>query len=285
MDVLQKEGIHMKDPKRVENILMELMKGRASQLQVIADFDFTLSRYHKDNKKCDSTFCVLDQPPFCSEEYLKQSNSMLKHYYPIEIDPNISKAEKKPLMIEWALKCSNLLKISNVSKEQIPDMVKASNAQLRDGIEFMCESLNQKSVPLMIFSAGVGDILIELLKQRKILLPNMKIISNFMQFDEKKKLIGFKNNLIHTFNKAEVSLQNSDYFNNNKSRNNIILLGDSLGDIDMAEGLQNVNAFLKIGFLNCKIDGNLASYLDTYDIVLADDQTMDVVNGILKHIL
>lgn len=62
-------------------------------------------------------------------------------------------------------------------------------------------------MPLLIFSAGVGDILKEVLRQQNLLLPNMKIIANFMQFDEKvcivfliqgipnKKLGNFKGNL------------------------------------------------------------------------------------------
>lgn len=49
----------------------------------------------------------------------------------------------------------------------------------------MFESLNKNDVPLLIFSAGVGDILKEVLRQKNLLFPNMKIIANFMQFDEK----------------------------------------------------------------------------------------------------
>lgn len=49
----------------------------------------------------------------------------------------------------------------------------------------MFQSLNKHNVPLLIFSAGVGDILKEVLRQQNLLLPNMKIIANFMQFDEK----------------------------------------------------------------------------------------------------
>ncbi|GBL95251.1 7-methylguanosine phosphate-specific 5'-nucleotidase [Araneus ventricosus] len=106
-----------------------------------------------------------------------------------------------------------------------------------------------------------------------------------MQFDEQNKLTGFKGDLIHTFNKDLSSIENKDYFNHLKSRNNVILLGDSLGDLDMAAGAEDVNALLKIGFLNFKVEENLPKYLEAFDIVLCDDQTMDVVIGLLQHIL
>lgn len=49
----------------------------------------------------------------------------------------------------------------------------------------MFDSLNKHDVPLLIFSAGIGDILMEVLRQENLLLPNMKVIANFMEFGEK----------------------------------------------------------------------------------------------------
>lgn len=70
---------------------------------------------------------------------------------------------------------------------------------------------------------------------------------------EVQTAIGFKGDLIHTFNKNQSSIDNHDYFEHLRARNNVILLGDSLGDLDMAEGVKEVNALLKIGFLNHKV--------------------------------
>ena len=66
-------------------------------------------------------------------------------------------------------------------------------------------------------------------------------------------------------------------------------MGDSLGDPCMADGIENPNAVLKIGFLNHNIQtdqeiARLKNYLDAYDIVLVEDQTMDVFNMILDSI-
>lgn len=63
-------------------------------------------------------------------------------------------------------------------------------------------------------------------------------------------MVGFKGQLIHTFNKNESAVHSSEYFQNLSHRHNVMLMGDSLGDCHMADGCQDPEAILKIGFLN-----------------------------------
>jgi len=53
----------------------------------------------------------------------------------------------------------------------------------RDGSDWLFEELHKHSVPLLIFSAGVGDVVVEAVKQRAVLHDNVKVVSNFMDFD------------------------------------------------------------------------------------------------------
>lgn len=53
----------------------------------------------------------------------------------------------------------------------------------------------------------------------------------------------------------------------------------------MADGVPGVENILKIGFLNDKVEERRERYMDSYDIVLERDETLDVVNGLLQHIL
>lgn len=79
--------------------------------------------------------------------------------------------------------------------------------------------------------------------------------------------------------------ENSSYFQQLRNKTNIILLGDSIGDLTMADGVPGVQNILKIGFLNDKVEERRERYMDSYDIVLEKDETLDVVNGLLQHIL
>lgn len=155
----------------------------------------------------------------------------------------------------------------------------------REGYELFFDRLNQHAIPLLIFSAGIGDILEEVIRQANVFHPNVKVISNYMDFDEfvscaalKKILIlfqiidfydiktslinqgilrAFKGELIHVYNKREGALLNTGHFKELRSRPNVLLMGDSLGDLNMADGVQNMKHILKIGFLNDKVSKSL----------------------------
>ena len=73
------------------------------------------------------------------------------------------------------------------------------------------------------------------------------------------KLVGFKGDMIHIFNKNEGAIHRSDYFLDLAHRENILLLGDSMGDLRMADGATNNKNLLKIGFLNDKVQVGLTA--------------------------
>ncbi|OAD58149.1 Cytosolic 5'-nucleotidase 3 [Eufriesea mexicana] len=59
-------------------------------------------------------------------------------------------------------------------------------------------------------------------------------------------------------------------------------MGDTIGDASMADGIENTRAVLKIGFLYENVENSLFSYMEEFDIVLVDDQTMQVPIDILR---
>src|SRR3989344_312020 len=69
-----------------------------------------------------------------------------------------------------------------------------------------------------------------------------------------------------------------------KNRKNVLLLGDSLGDIGMINGFDYAN-LIKIGFLNEKIDEHLEIYKKNFDVIITDDNSMNYVNKLLKEII
>lgn len=129
--------------------------------------------------------------------------------------------------------------------------------------------LGKNNVPILVFSAGLGDTVEVVLKHFNVLLPNVKVnvmclwlklyiyifsiifkvISNFLQYDDNGVIKGFQHQLIHVYNKNEFALKNTKYYEIIKSRGNVILMGDSIGDAGMTDGVPCSNAVLKIGFL------------------------------------
>ncbi|XP_042529592.1 7-methylguanosine phosphate-specific 5'-nucleotidase [Dipodomys spectabilis] len=285
VSTLMKATVLMRQPRRVQEVVDALRRAGGDRLQVISDFDMTLSRFACNGQRCPSSHNILDNSKIISEECRKELSALLHHYYPIEIDPQRTIKEKLPHMVEWWTKAHNLLCQQRIHKSQIAQVVQDSAAMLREGYKTFFNTLHQNNIPLFIFSAGIGDILEEIIRQMGMLHSNIHIVSNYMDFNEEGFLQGFKGQLIHTYNKNSSVCENSNYFQQLQGKTNILLLGDSMGDLTMADGVPGVQNILKIGFLNDKVEERRERYMDAYDIVLEKDETLDVVNGLLQHIL
>ncbi|XP_077997148.1 cytosolic 5'-nucleotidase 3-like [Glandiceps talaboti] len=285
MDEFQRTSVHIKNPERVEQILCQLIAGGKEKLQVVTDFDQTLSRFALNGKRCPSCHGIIDTSPLIPDFYRNEAKLLKEKYYAIEIASDMTEEEKLPFMIEWWTKSHSLLVTCDLNKTDIQDMVKKSGAMLRDGCDIFFSNLHKHGVPLLIFSAGVGDILEEIIKQQGHFHSNVQVVSNYMDFSEEGKLVGFQGDMIHTYNKNQTVLHQSNYFEKIENRSNVILLGDTLGDLTMADGVKNIQNCLTIGYLNDKIDERLDKYKDNYDVVLVGDESVDIVNAVLRKIL
>uniref|UniRef100_A0A673AP80 5'-nucleotidase, cytosolic IIIB n=1 Tax=Sphaeramia orbicularis TaxID=375764 RepID=A0A673AP80_9TELE len=229
--------------------------------QVISDFDMTLTRFAHNGMRVPTT----------------HSKHLLNTYYPIEIDAGRSTEEKLPLMVECF--CLNLC---NTSVPIVPaDMYVCV---CREGYKVFFDHLAEHHIPLLIFSAGVGDVLEEVIRQNHVFHPNINIISNYMDFDHTGVLQAFKGQLIHTFNKRQGALSHAAHLRQVQDRPNVLLLGDSLGDLTMADGVTDTHNILTIGFLNDQVEERKESYINSFDIVLVKDETMDIPNAIVKYV-
>ncbi|KAK7940113.1 hypothetical protein WMY93_003439 [Mugilogobius chulae] len=258
----------MKDPERVQEILVSMQKAGSNTLQVISDFDMTLTRFEYNGKRCPT--CHTEAPP----EHLLSHRDRLY---------SVSRGEAA-LMVEWWTKAHELLIEQRIKKDALHIAVRESDAMLREGYEFFFDHLHEHSIPLLIFSAGIGDILEEVIRQARVFHSNVNVFSNYMDFDELGVLQAFKGELIHIYNKREGALLNTGHFRELRARPNVLLLGDSLGDLNMADGVHDMENILKIGFLNDKVEDRKPSYLDSYDIVLVKDESLDVPNAVLRFL-
>ncbi|XP_021962943.1 cytosolic 5'-nucleotidase 3 [Folsomia candida] len=284
------DSVRIKDESAVNEKIHSIISHGAPALQVITDFDATLTRYHLDGNKCDSSYGIIATSPLVSSDYRDKAMELYKKYYPIEVTPTMTIQEKIPHMIEWYEKSHEYMISCQppLKRSSIQDMVKLSTATLRDNAKTAVERMSQAGIPLLVLSAGIGDVVQAVLQASGIDLPNVQVISNFMQFDDAmENIVGFKEPLIHMYNKNEAAIHddNSNYFKDLRSRHNIILLGDSLGDSNMDHGVADPKNVLKIGFLNAHFEQHLEEFMTAFDIVLVDDQSFDLVNLLLDHLL
>lgn len=284
---LGRANVRMRDPVFVEKAIRIMMKDAQHKLQIVADFDRTLSKYSENGKPCSTTHSVLEESKHMPEFYRTESLKLKEIYLPIEFDHSKTIEEKIPKMIEWWHKGHVLLTSCHLTRQDLTPIVADSLARLRDGCKSFFNLLHSLDIPILIFSAGIGDVINETINQQATFFPkNMKIVANFLKFDEMGKMVGFMGDeIIHTFNKNENAIHFSDYFYNIRHRENLLLMGDSLGDLRMAEGADHVECILKIGFLNFKVQENLDLYMQSYDVVIIEDESLDIINGLVGTIL
>ncbi|XP_059353116.1 cytosolic 5'-nucleotidase 3-like [Daphnia carinata] len=287
-DWLKQSHVHIKDWKKIQQKIQHLIKGKTEKLQVIADFDFTLTKFHIGGQKSLSTYGVMESYSSWPREFKEAIHILKSNYYEIDNDPLKSIGEKIPLLLVLLREAFGIMQCSGLQESNFKFMVEENSLQLREGVLDFFEELHKSSVPFLIMSAGLGNIILQVLKKHGLLKRNLKIVANHVKYrhDATEIVDEVAGRLVHPYDKGDISLCLSDsYFKNLSHCKNIILLGDSLGDLDMSCGATSANTILSIGFLNEKIEESLESYMEHYDIVLTDDQTFDIPNYLIKLVV
>jgi 5'-nucleotidase len=108
-------------------------------------------------------------------------------------------------------------------------------------------------------------------------------------FDEEGKLADFELPVLHVLNKYAASINHKSAFFEEEDyahRRNLLLLGDSLGDLNMVHGLEydHGDGLLRVGYLNDRVDERKSEYLDRFDVVLLGDGDLSFVCELLQSI-
>lgn len=284
--VLARDNVHIKNEEKLKEIMVNMCKSGVKRLQVVSDFDKTITKQHENGVPHMSSFAIFSSIPTAAQniEYQSTVKALRKKYYPIEMDPHLTVEEKIKHMEDWWILSEKALNGLKISQAELEQACLASKPSLREGSQEFFKDLSDANVPVLVFSAGCGDVVLAILQQSGVYSSNMKVISNFLNYNDEGVITGFKDKIIHVFNKNEYALKNTDFYDIVANRDNAIVLGDSLGDAQMTKGMDHCQNVLRIGFLYDDIEENLPQYKDTFDIVLVDDQTMEVPKEIFNYI-
>lgn len=248
-----------------------------NNLYVVADFDRTIT-----DGNSNTSLAVLANSNIAPKEYIEERNKLYNYYRPIEIDPNIPFDEKYALMEEWFKKHFELLVSYKTKESDYRDILIDSNLMyFRNGAKEFIEFLHKNNIPLIIISAGIGNIIENFLKINNCSYDNIHIISNKIIFSN-GIAAGVDNKIIHSLNKNETSLT-QDILNKINNRKDVILLGDQIGDLLMVD--KNTDKeLLTIGFLADDTKDNLDIMNNSFDIVCDTNETyIDILNLLFER--
>jgi 5'-nucleotidase len=279
------ENLIILNQENVEKIQNKIISEGKENLHVLADFDRTLTKAFLNGEKTPSIISVLRNENYLSEEYSIKAKELANYYHPIEVDPALSIKVKKKKMQEWWEKHFDLLIKSGLNKKNLKRVIDDGKIEFREGIPEMLDYLNEKNIPLVIISSsGIGDLIPMYLEKNNKLYKNIHIITNLYKWDSKGNAIDIKKPIIHVFNKDETVLNEiPEIYKEVENRKNVLLLGDSLGDLGMIEGFEYKN-LLKVGFLNEEIEKNIKNYRNNFDVIITNDSDANYVNDFIKKI-
>lgn len=265
-----------------------------SKLSVVSDFDFTISNFFMSGVRGASCHKVIEDCGLLAKEYHNEAQGLQAKYYPLEVDPTLNMEEKTKYMIEWVEKAHELLEQYGLTKSVVTNAVKIAlqggKVGLREKTDAFFALAASAKIPSLIFSAGIADVLEEILRTTTdIDWSQVHVISNRCIFEQTGdgKVVGFEQPLLHVFNKKSTAYLHTNFFKTAdiKDRTHLLLLGDSLGDITMSEGMQiEDDNIIKVGFLNDRVE-RLDQYLEKYDIVILDDPGFDIPLHIVSEIV
>ena len=267
--------------KKLQEQIKIIKEYGISRFHVITDFDRTLTKCFVDNNKSSTLIAYMRNGRYLTPDYPDKAFALFDKYHPIEIDPKISIQEKSKKMDEWWNLHTDLLVKSGMSKEVIEDIVKKNKLHFRKGALEFIDILHEHNIPMIIMSAGPAQLIEEFLKKENRLYSNIHIIANYFIWDKNGIAIGRRSPVIHTFNKKEIQIKELSIYNELLKRKNVLLLGDSVADIDMIEGFPYEN-LIKIGFLNENVEEQRKDFEKSYDAIILNDGTMDYANELLK---
>lgn len=255
----------------------KLSKFNNKNTYILTDFDRTITVGGSN-----SSWSILSKSNKVPKEYVEERQKLYEHYRPIEIDETLEYEVKNTLMSEWWAKHINLFIKYKLEKKVVDEAAKDLHVmEFRKGAKEFLESLNERKIPVIIISAGIGNFIEQFLIKNNCNFENIYIVSNFIKF-ENEVAVGICENIIHSLNKNEVSIP-FEVKEKLKGRDNAILLGDNIADIKMISEEKKENAF-KIGFLEEKIEENKEKYINEFDLVCTENSNFFEIEEYLKKV-
>lgn len=218
------------DTNRLAVKIADFEQAGANQLQLVFDFDRTLTVARPGLHGDITTWSVL-------KEHLPQSGKdryqeLFEHYRALEIDHTLDQAHA----ITWWSSILDLFAEHRLSLAQVEDDF-LSKATIRPQTKELFDLCAAHAIPTVILSAGIKEV-IELWAQTYDIKPSV-ILSTALQIGDDKRIHGWdRGSLVHVLNKNEVAHPELSKIRAERSR--AILVGDSINDAAMAEGVNSV---------------------------------------------
>ena len=198
----------------------------ANKFHVIFDFDRTLTVAHPETNDDVTTWHIMDS--HLPREGAADYQALFEKYRALELAETLTDQDAE----DWWNASLNLYRTHRVDMREVErDFV--MHASIRPGTAELFAFCQRQAIPTVVFSAGIRDV-IEVWSRAYNVSPT-EIISTALTLDENGCVTGWdESTLVHVLNKHEMGHAGLTAIR--ATRPNVILVGDSLNDADMASG-------------------------------------------------
>ena len=88
-------------------------------------------------------------------------------------------------MEEWYLRVMDLTYFYGLTYDKFLACIKSGNMPLRDGFKKFLSALYDYNIPVIILSAGIGNVISQAFKLNDCFYDNIYIVSNFIKFENR----------------------------------------------------------------------------------------------------
>jgi len=259
------EFFYLENKEKTTKKLCSFINSGKNKIHLLLDFDRTLTKGRDRSGKDLTVWGVLKAllPPGAQLEY----DQLYEKYRVLEIENRLSTVAA----IQWWKSILNLYKENKIKLSEIKKA--ANQIQIRPYSKKLFEICKKKNIPIIIISAGIKNV-IELFDKKAKINPTL-LLSTELTFSSKGYVNGWKkSSLIHVLNKKEKG--HHEIKNIKFSRPNTILLGDSLDDVSMVNGENN----LKIAVYDPRKDSKnekLKEFIEKFDLIIKGETLYPVI--------
>lgn len=274
------------DRKTFDTKISAMRKDGGEELGIITDFDRTCN-----NSKggYSTSFNVLKLTD--SQSHLREIGDMVYDHFRCREQDGTLTAEDLDCWWQATITMFDWFRVDRKAVQEAalvrdPDNLDELFLIPRNGLHELVLCSARQDVPFLVFSAGLGDIIEGFFKLHGIEIPPEMVIGNRLRFDAQGKIdISNASPPITSAGKVGDVIKKLCPQNAILGRKNILLLGDSLDDPNMTEGLDCRNV-LRVGYY---LRGNsdtetFERFCSKYDVVICGDQDMSAVIALFDYI-
>lgn len=280
------KGIIVSDKERVNRKMQALFDTSPGNIKLLTDFDQTFTKgpegsswfWLRNTKEIASIWDYLN-------EYSEEANGLYVRYKDIEHAPSLTTRAKNKALKTWLHSQLELLRKFNFNKAILGKLIFFEKNKIRSGFDELMSICKILDIQVLILSGGLGNLIEEFLKKYSLLSPNIEIAANFLRFDRKGVIREIEyDKLIYSHDKNIGNIKHTKFYKKITDRTFFIQIGDRIEDVNVMKDFPSSNV-LSIGILDNEKTHNkdmLSSYLDHYDILILDDESIAPLNRILS---